>query len=236
MDLSKGGSKGSESVPGVSGSPGGSPTRMEMGTANAQVAADTPVPETPPNGLASNQQGFCMGGQCLGGFVGPAPNLAGVANLAGGQSLAGASNLAGVPYLAGQNLAANQFPFPFQSGVGTSGFAGTQNFGCAQNMPCQQGFQSNLGGGCFNQPFVAGTPCPQEGICQGARGRMPPGGLTPQASTIRQVAELVGQLDPNQTRELQVILQERLSSQARIFWRWSYASRFASTDQCCRKW
>ena len=157
-----------------------------------------------------------MGGQCLGGFVGSAPNLAGVANLAGGQSLAGASNLAGVPYLAGQNLAANQFPFPFQSGVGTSGFAGTQNFGCAHNMPCQQGFQSNLGGGCFNQPFVAGTPCPQEGICQGARGRMPPGGLTPQASTIRQVAELVGQLDPNQTRELQVILQERLSSQARM--------------------
>ena len=45
---------------------------------------------------------------------------------------------------------------------------------------------------------------------------MPPGGLTPQASTIRQVAELVGQLDPNQTRELQVILQERLSSQARM--------------------
>ena len=50
MDLSKGGGKGSESVPGVSGSPGGSPTRMEMGTASAQVAADTPVPETPPNG------------------------------------------------------------------------------------------------------------------------------------------------------------------------------------------
>ena len=74
---------------------------MIRGAANAQVAADTPVPETPPNGLASNQQGFCMGGQCLGGFVGPAPNLAGVANLAGGQSLAGASNLAGVPYLAG---------------------------------------------------------------------------------------------------------------------------------------
>ena len=93
---------------------------------------------------------------------------------------------------------------------------GTQNFGCGQNMPCQQGFQSNLGGGCFNQPFVAGTPCPQERICQGVRGRMPPGGLTPQASTIRQVADLVGQLDPNQTRELQLILQERLSNQARM--------------------
>ena len=139
MDLSKGGGKGSESVPGVTGSPGGSPTRMEMGTASAQVAADTPVPETPPNGLASNQQGFCMGGQCFGGCVNPVPNLAGVTNLAGGQNLAGASNLAGVPYLAGQNLAGNQFPFPFQSGVGTSGFVGTQNFGCAQNVPCQQG-------------------------------------------------------------------------------------------------
>ena len=61
MDLNKGGGKGSESDPGVSGSPVGSPTRMEMGTANAQVAADTPVPDTPPNGLASKQQGFCMG-------------------------------------------------------------------------------------------------------------------------------------------------------------------------------
>ena len=44
--------------------------------------------------------------------------------------------------------------------------------------------------------------------------RLPPGGLTPQASTIRQVAELVGQLDPNQTCELQLILQERLAGQA----------------------
>ena len=82
-----------------------------MGTANAQVAADTPVPDTPPNGLASNQQGFCMGGQCFGGYGSAAPNLAGVPNLAGGQSLAGASNLAGVPCLAGQNLSGRQFPF-----------------------------------------------------------------------------------------------------------------------------
>ena len=45
---------------------------------------------------------------------------------------------------------------------------------------------------------------------------MPPGGLTPQASVIRQVADLVGQLDPHQTRELQVILQERLTGQSRM--------------------
>ena len=99
MDLSKGGGKGSESVPGVSGSPGSS-TRMEMDTANAQVVADTPVPETPPHGFASNQQVFAWVANALVDLL-AAPNLAGVANLAGGQSLAGASNSAGVPYLAG---------------------------------------------------------------------------------------------------------------------------------------
>ena len=93
---------------------------------------------------------------------------------------------------------------------------------CFKNM-----FQQNTSGcssnGCGSQPFALGTsligaPSSQngEGICQGSRGQMPPGGMTPQASVIRQVADLVGQLDPNQTRELQVILQERLSDQARM--------------------
>ena len=103
---------------------------------------------------------------------------------------------------------------------------GTQ-IGSGQGMLQQNMFQHNASGcssgGCGSQPFVLGrsligTPSPQngEGICQSSRGQMPPGGMTPQASVIRQVADLVGQLDPNQTRELQVILQERMSSQARM--------------------
>ena len=53
------------------------------------------------------------------------------------------------------------------------------------------------------------------GICAGARGVMPGGGMT-QASKLQQIAELVGSLDANQTRTLQQMLGERLDSQARM--------------------
>ena len=53
------------------------------------------------------------------------------------------------------------------------------------------------------------------GICSGARGMMPGGGMT-QASKLQQIAELVGSLDANQTRTLQQMLGERLDSQARM--------------------
>ena len=200
----------------------GSPTRMEMGTSGLNVAAETPIPETPPNGPAVGCQGSNLGSQFCGGFSaqslsGGAPNLA-------ASGLASAPNLAGVPTLGGypsfQNL-----PGPQQC-FGPPGFVGTQ-MGSGQGMFQQNMFQQNTSGcssnGCGSQPFVLGrsllgAPSPQngEGICQGSRGQMPPGGMTPQASVIRQVADLVGQLDRNQTRELQVILQERLSDQARM--------------------
>ena len=173
-----------------------------MGMTNVQSAAETPVPET-------------MFGQSFGGVnagnVG-VQNLAGVPNLAAAQNLAGVSHLAGVP-----NLAGCQNPFGPQRFVGTQDF-GVQRVGGEQGL-FQQNMASGSSGGCCGQPFVAGTPCPQSlgcGICQGNRGQMPPGGLTPQASVIRQVAELVGQLDPNQTRELQLILNERMTEQTRM--------------------
>ena len=216
MNPSKGGGKGEGEMPrgGVTSSPTGSPTRLEMGMTNMQSAAETPVPETPPNGPVVGQQGFSMCGQSFGGVsagnVG-VQNLAGAPNLAA-QSLAGVSHLAGVPNLAG-----------CQNPLGPQQFFGAQDFG-AQRVGGEQGlFQQNVASGsssgCCGQPFVAGTPCPQSlghGICQGYRGQMPPGGLTPQASVIRQVAELVGQLDPNQTRELQLILNERMTEQTRM--------------------
>ena len=195
---------------------------MEMGTSGLNVAAETPIPETPPNGPAGGCQGSSLGSQSYGGFG--AQNLSGgVPNLAA-SGLVNAPCLAGVPTLGGypsfQNL-----PGPQQC-FGPPGFVGTQ-IGNGQGMLQQNMFQHNASGcssgGCGSQPFVLGrsligAPSPQngEGICQGSRGQMPPGGMTPQASVIRQVADLVGQLDPNQTRELQVILQERMSSQARM--------------------
>ena len=168
---------------------------MEMGASNMQNAAETPIPETPPNGPAVNFGVGSQGGSCFGqsfapGLVGNAPNLACAGNLAGAPNLASVQNLANF-----QNLPAPQQCF------GAPGFQGFQNVGCCGASP------------------VAGAPCPQGsscGICQGCRGMMPPGGLTPQASVIRQVADLVGQLDPHQTRELQVILQERLTGQSRM--------------------
>ena len=72
-----------------------SPTRMEMGTSGLNVAAETPIPETPPNGPAVACQGSSLGSQFYGRFG--AQNLSGgVPNLAAG-SLGSAPNLAGVP-------------------------------------------------------------------------------------------------------------------------------------------
>ena len=216
MNPSKGGGKGEGEMPrgGVTSSPTGSPTRLEMGMTNMQSAAETPVPDTPPNGPVVGQQGFSMCGQSFGGVsagnVG-VQNLAGAPNLAA-QSLAGVSHLAGVP-----NLAGCQNPLGPQQFVGAPDF-GVQRVGGEQGL-FQQNVASGSSSGCCGQPFVAGTPCPQSlgyGICQGNRGQMPPGGLTPQASVIRQVADLVGQLDPNQTRELQLILNERMTGQTRM--------------------
>ena len=50
----------------------------------------------------------------------------------------------------------------------------------------------------------------------GNRGPCLPGGLTPQASKLHQIATLAGELDATQTRELQLVLQERSGNQSRM--------------------
>ena len=107
MDL-KGKGKGEESSHGASRPPTGSPSRMEMGASNMQNAAETPIPETPPNGPAVNfglgsQGGSCFGQSFAPGLVGNAPNLACAGNLAGAPNFASVQNLASF-----QNLLAPQ--------------------------------------------------------------------------------------------------------------------------------
>ena len=100
----------------------GSPTRMEMGTSGLNVAAETPVPETPPNGPAVGCQGNNLG-KFYGGFS--AQSLSGgVPNLAAGNLASAPNFLAGVPTLGGypsfQSLPVSQQCF------GPPGFVGTQ--------------------------------------------------------------------------------------------------------------
>ena len=113
-------------------------------------------------------------------------------------------------------------------GVGNSVPQGTQNSAVNFDLPgmsgAYQGFQSvnpadgsacggrhMQGRGSFQgSSFVGGQ---QSG--DGRSSFMVPGGLTPQASLIQQVVQLVGNLNPAQTRELHQVLGERTSSQSR---------------------
>ena len=78
-----------------------------------------------------------------------------------------------------------------------------------------------------SNPFVAGqvpssfqsvpNPCVQNMSRKvPSFSRFPPGGLTPQAANIRQIADLVGTLDGNQTRVLRDMLNERVGNQERM--------------------
>ena len=78
-----------------------------------------------------------------------------------------------------------------------------------------------------SNPFVAGqvpssfqsvpNPCVQNMSSEvPSFSRFPPGGLTPQAANIRQIADLVGTLDGNQTRVLRDMLNERVGNQERM--------------------
>ena len=101
--------------------------------------------------------------------------------------------------------------------------------GLVYGMPGAQMAQ-NLAG-CSNLPFVAGQVPSQpfgfqqsfpSACCQGMPSgvsnfsRMPPGGLTPQAANLRNIADMVGHLDGNQTRILRDMLNERMGNQERM--------------------
>ena len=68
------------------------------------------------------------------------------------------------------------------------------------------GTSNCFSGSCGLQPCFGGC---------GLSNQMPPGSLTPQASVLQQIAQLVGSLNSGQTSELQQILAERMQMQGR---------------------
>ena len=188
---------------GAHSTPTGSPTQLEMGFIRqaAEQATEVPVPETPPNaGLAQQPGSLLSNGPGGFGFPGGfAPNVGVAPNLASGAQFFG--NTAGFEGQFGGMT-------PCLGLGGQPMFAGAPSplgnpFGVSQPSVLSQ---ANCG-----SSFV-----PPSGICSGSRGPAPPGGLTPQASKLHQIATLVGELDANQTRELQLALHERLGNQSRM--------------------
>ena len=81
---------------------------------------------------------------------------------------------------------------------------------CSGCQPCFGGFgfPSQISGGAY--------PVPGQREGRMSEGLMaPPGGLTPQASVLQQIAQLVGSLNSGQTRELQQMLAERTQTESR---------------------
>ncbi len=97
------------------------------------------------------------------------------------------------------------------AGNPTVGQNPSQNFCGSFQQNCGQvpNFQSNSCAGC-----LAGNN--GRTGCEPSFSRMPPGGLTPQASNIWQIAELVQTLDGNQTRVLRDMLSDRMGQQSRM--------------------
>ena len=90
-------------------------------------------------------------------------------------------------------------------------------FGPYQNVGVQPGVSSCFGcqpcfGGCGFPSQMSGGVFPAPGQREGRMNEgfvPPPGGLTPQATVLQQIAHLVGSLNSGQTRELQQMLAER---------------------------
>ena len=186
----------------------GSPTRMEMGQGgmSSNTAAEIPVPSTPPGADEVGGVTFGMQGNAtalgVGNLVGNVGNLVGAGNLANAGGLIGAGNLA----------SAGSFgPAGNLSGMPSSGSCPYSSMSPMFSGPCNP--QGNVQPGFYGCGPHA--PMNSGGICSGSRGSMPSGGMT-QASKLQQIAELVGSLDANQTRTLQQMLGERLTSQVRM--------------------
>ena len=179
----------------------GSPTRMEMGqggnaSQESNAGVEVPVPSTPPG--VDDARGVTFGMQGNGNSVTP-----GVGNLGFAGNLGNAGSL-GVGGLAGSFGSAGSLHVPNVGGCPYSNMSPmTGPFNPQGNV--QPGFSG----------FGPSVPMSSSGICSGARGVMPGGGMT-QASKLQQIAELVGSLDANQTRTLQQMLGERLDSQSRM--------------------
>ena len=89
--------------------------------------------------------------------------------------------------------------------------------GAQTGFPSFSGCQPCFGGFGFPSQISGGAyPVPGQREGRMSEGLMaPPGGLTPQASVLQQIAQLVGGLNSGQTRELQQMLAERTQTESR---------------------
>ena len=112
------------------------------------------------------------------------------------------------------NLAGNlaqQGMSPMRPGIGCGM---QQQYGCGAtgNMMTGTGFSGCNQGSCDQSARVGFQP--MQGGCNSC-GSNVPGGMTPQASNVRQIVDLLQTLDSNQTRVLQQIVSERIGTQGR---------------------
>ena len=205
-----------------------SPTTAEQGLAGQ---ANVPVPPSTTSSHSGRQADGAQlpFGNVLPGFQGM-PN---VFNL--GQSNPGLNRQSFQP--GGQSFeqgcVGNQQGLNFQQGFQNAGSSGCGNpcyvtsgpYGCGQGPSWSNGMPGICGQGTAGCQSGAYGPCPSLPV-SGTYGRNLnsgfvgnpqnlPGGVTPQASNVRQIVDLLQTLDGNQTRVLQQILSERMAVQSR---------------------
>ena len=86
----------------------------------------------------------------------------------------------------------------------------------SQQPVCESQIPSSFQQSDFQQQNVQNSSCCGMPGEVSSFSRFPPGGLTPQAVSIRQIADLVETLDGNQTRVLRDMLNERVGNQERM--------------------
>ena len=205
-----------------------SPTTAEQGLAGQ---ANVPVPPSTTSSHSGRQADGAQlpFGNVLPGFQGM-PN---VFNL--GQSNPGLNRQSFQPggQSVEQGCVGNQQGLNFQQGFQNAGSSGCGNpcyvtsgpYGCGQGPSWSNGMPGICGQSTAGCQSGAYGPCPSLPV-SGTYGRNlnsgfvgnpqnVPGGVTPQASNVRQIVDLLQTLDGNQTRVLQQILSERMAVQSR---------------------
>ena len=196
---------------------GMSPTAAEQGQ-----AGNVPCPPSTPSSTGRYQRQFVAENTGFGnpsscgnqGFQAGAPGVGvqNVGNLAGGMPSfpVDASRTDG---LQAGNLASGFRTSPMMPMMpGCGGCFGTQSGSCTGvNM---MGVPNPGVGQVGSDPSARGGFQPWQGGCCGC-GSNVPGGMTQQASNVRQIVDLLQTLDSNQTRVLQQIVSERVGNQGR---------------------
>ena len=205
-----------------------SPTTAEQGLAGQ---ANVPVPPSTTSSHSGRQADGAQlpFGNVLPGFQG----MPSVFNL--GQNNPGLNRQSFQPggQSVEQGCVGNQQGLNFQQGFQNADSSGCGNpcyvtsgpYGCGQGPSWSNGMPGICGQSTAGCQSGAYGPCPSLPV-SGTYGRNLnsgfvgnpqnlPGGVTPQASNVRQIVDLLQTLDGNQTRVFQQILSERMAVQSR---------------------